>query len=79
MVANFFKRSRRQRVRDMRQEMISETSAFLSWALKNSHSLPRIPTKLADKGGFSSMMKVPGARQLAARWWSKAVDLLPDR
>jgi hypothetical protein len=78
MVSRFFKNNRRQRVRDMRQEMIDDTSSFLSWALKGDHGLPRIPTKLASDGGFGQMMKVPGARKLASRWWAKAVDLLPD-
>lgn len=77
MVAPFSRRQ--QRPRDLRRQMIDETSAFLTWALSGKHDLPRIPTRLVDKGGFAALMSVPGARKLAARWWSKALSLLPDR
>lgn len=67
---------RRNRPRDMRAEMIAETNAFLSWALSEDRRLPRIPTRLVSKGGFSEMMKAPGARGLARHWWGKALSML---
>ena len=65
--------------RDLRSEMIDETSRWLSWALSQGRDLPRIPTRMVDHGGFSKLLKMPGAKALAARWWKRVLDLLPDR
>ena len=67
------------RPRDLRREMIDETSAFLTWALSQDRGLPRIPTRLVSKGGFAGFIKHPGAKALVYRWWGKALSLLPDR
>ncbi len=65
--------------RDLHVEMIDETSRWLSWALSQGRDLPRIPTRMVDHGGFTEILKKPGAKQLAARWWKRVLDLLPDR
>ena len=65
--------------RDRRLEMIEETNRFLNWALSEDADVPRIPTRLVDRGGFSEIMRMRGAREMAARWWAKVVDMLPDR
>ena len=78
MGSSFFKRSRRERVRDLRQEMIDDMGDFLSHALNGEQEVPRIPIKMAGEGGFGKLMKMPGARQLATNWWAKAVERLPD-
>jgi len=65
--------------RDLQKEMIDETSRWLSWALSEGRDLPRIPTRMVDHGGFASMLKLPGAKKLAARWWARVLDVLPDR
>lgn len=65
--------------RDLQREMIDETSRWLSWALSQGRDLPRIPTRMVDHGGFSKMLKQPGAKALVARWWKRVLDMLPDR
>ncbi len=65
---------RRKRPRDLRREMIDETSRFLSWALSEDRKLPRIPTALVDEGGFDRLMKLPGAKKISAKWWIRAID-----
>ncbi len=65
--------------RDYQREMIDETSRWLSWALSEGRDLPRIPTRMSDHGGFSSLMKMAGAKKLVARWWARVIDKLPDR
>lgn len=54
--------------------MIAETGAFLTWALRERPSLPRIPRRRVDQGGFATMMRMPGARAAVARWWDAALD-----
>ena len=57
-----------------RREIIDETNRFLSWALSEDRKLPRIPTTLVESGGFDKLMKTPGAKKIAARWWVRAID-----
>lgn len=64
------------RPRDARQEMISETSAFLSWALREGGRMPRIPRRRVDDGGFTAFMRMPGAWAAVTRWWDAALDQL---
>jgi hypothetical protein len=54
---------------DRRIEMIQQTSAFLSWALAEDRGLPQIPRQRVDQGGFGPLLREPGGRALAARWW----------
>lgn len=65
--------------REVRAQMIEQTSAFLSWALRQKR-VPRIPRIRTDMGGFDPIMRKPGGRELAAAWWSKALGehLPPD-
>jgi len=54
--------------------MINETSAFISWALRNSHRVPRIPRKRVDEGGFSELLRNSRARRTVTRWWSSLLS-----
>jgi hypothetical protein len=63
------------RPRDLRLEMIAETSALLTWALARDRGLPRIPTRRMDQGGFARLMGQRPARALVERWWSNVLDL----
>ena len=65
---------RREGPRDFHKELIDETSRFLSWALSEDRDLPRIPTAKVGSGGFDELMKMPGARKIAAKWWIAAID-----
>lgn len=56
--------------------MIAETSAFLTWALREGHRLPRIPRRRVDEGGFTAFMRMPGAWGSVTRWWDKTLDQL---
>lgn len=71
---------KREPMRDLRKEMIDDASRFISWALSQDKDgqVPRIPVKLVEKGGFSKVMKIPGAKAMAARLWSRMLDMLPD-
>lgn len=70
---------RQKRPVDARRRAIAETSAFLSWAMHNGEDLPRIPRRRADKGGFSEMLKRPGAPAILSYWWSKALERVRER
>lgn len=56
--------------------MIDETSAFLTWALRNNIEFPRVPTRPVDEGGFSQLLRRPGARAAVNRWWMRTLDLV---
>jgi len=59
---------------DPREQMISQTSAFLSWALREGRDLPRIPRRRVDEGGFTRLLRTPGARAAVAHWWGRVLD-----
>lgn len=65
--------------RDLRREMIRETSAFLSWALAQGADMPRIPRRRVSEGGFAGLMQVPGARAAAAAFWERAFSRMSGR
>jgi len=69
----------RDRPRDLRHQMIHETSAFLSWALAQGSDMPRIPRRRVSEGGFSGLMRMPGARAAVAAFWERTFDRLGDR
>ena len=50
--------------------MIAETSAFLTWALREDISLPRIPRKRVSEGGFRHLLAQPGVRGRLDHWWN---------
>jgi len=56
--------------------MIEETSAFLSWALRERRDLPRIPRRRVDEGGFTAMLRNPGARAAVRHWWRRVLSVL---
>ncbi|MHB1155372.1 MAG: hypothetical protein ACYC26_00895 [Phycisphaerales bacterium] len=58
---------------DRAQRMIAETSVFLTWALTSEVSLPRIPRRSMDEGGFTGLLCLPGARAAVCRWWMLAL------
>ena len=64
----------REGPRDFHKELIDETSRFLSWALSEDRQLPRIPTTSVTGGGFDQLMKMPGAKKIAAKWWIAAIE-----
>lgn len=59
---------------DIREQMIRETNAFLSWSLAKERGLPRIARRRVDEGGFSFVAKHRGARALAIHWWNKVLS-----
>ncbi|MEM1208667.1 MAG: hypothetical protein AAF586_04035 [Planctomycetota bacterium] len=64
----------RRRRLETPEQMVRETSAFLTWALPRAGRLPRVPTRRVSEGGFSSMASIPGARQRLARWWTVSLE-----
>jgi hypothetical protein len=48
---------------------------WLTWALRTTRPLPRIPLRREDEGGFDRMMARPGGRELAERWWTLAMAI----
>lgn len=61
---------------DLREKMIQETNAFLTWALRHTASVPRIPRRRVDTGGFSVLLRRPGVRQHLEQWWYRTLDQL---
>lgn len=59
---------------DIRLKMIRETNAFLSWSLARDRGLPRIARRRVDMGGFTQILKHPGARALVRRWWLRILS-----
>lgn len=53
---------------------------WLSWALRSKRRFPNIPTLRVDQGGFSALLKSPGGRAMADRWWEETLAHLdgPD-
>jgi len=61
---------------ESRRRMIAETSAFLTWALENNIEVPRIPRRRVDEGGFTRILKHPGAKTAVNWWWSRTLDFM---
>lgn len=59
---------------DRRQQMIDETGAWLTWALRTDVQVPRIPRQRVDQGGYTPLLKTPGARAAVEHWWYRALD-----
>ncbi|MEM6394421.1 MAG: hypothetical protein AAF797_16765 [Planctomycetota bacterium] len=54
--------------------MIHETSAFLTWALREDRDLPRIPRQRVDRGGFTALLRRSAtARAAVHHWWSRTL------
>ena len=69
-------RFRPSRTRDLRRQAISETGAFLTWALKQGGAMPRVPRRRVDEGGFSTLLRMPGGRAAMSRWWEATLETL---
>lgn len=70
-----FSRSRPHRL-ETREQMIAETSAFLSAALRDRREVPRIPARRVDVGGVSVLLRArPAFRAAVTRWWSRVLTL----
>jgi hypothetical protein len=67
-------RGRTDPPRDLREQMIAETSAYLSWALAEDRGLPRIPRWRVDGGGLAALLEHPGARVLVRGWWGRVLS-----
>lgn len=61
---------------DYRQQMIAETSLWLTRALRANPPPPRIPTRRVDLGGFASLIQAPAARAAVFHWWGKTLDVI---
>ena len=69
-----FNRWKTQDTLDRRQQMIDETGAWLTWALKSGVELPRIPRQRVDHGGYAQLLKSPGAKAAVEHWWYRTLD-----
>ncbi|MFA9476810.1 hypothetical protein ACERK3_00755 [Phycisphaerales bacterium AB-hyl4] len=60
---------------ETRERMIAETEAFLSWALADrSQPLPRIPRRRVADGGYTELLRRPGARAAVLHWWRRVLN-----
>ena len=60
------------------ESMIAETEAFLNWALDpQGAALPRIPRRRVDQGGFTQLLRRPGARAAVIHWWQRVLTQIP--
>jgi hypothetical protein len=71
-----FRLGRHRRRLETPEQMIRETSAFLTWALPRADRLPRVPARPMHRGGFSGLRAIPGASQRLAHWWDVSLDRL---
>lgn len=49
-----------------------EHGRWLARALEHPESVPRIPVRRVDEGGFSLIMQSPHGRNWARHWWNAA-------
>lgn len=61
---------------DRRQEMIDETSAFITWALANPEKVPRLPVRSVNSGGFDGITRSASANKLIAGFWNRAISVI---
>ncbi len=64
--------------KDVRAEMIRETSTFLTWALLEERQLPRIARRKVSDGGFSFLRTRPGAEAMLEQWWQRTLERVSD-
>ena len=60
------------------EKATQEHSAWLTEALRSGRSLPRIPVKRADEGGFDALRARPSGEKHAERWWRLALEKVDD-
>ncbi len=53
-------------------------SLWLTRALESGREYPRIPVRPVVTGGFSRLLARSNGRQLADRWWQRALARLED-
>ena len=63
---------------DLREQMLCETSTFLTWALARDRGLPNIPRRRVSEGGFARLLRQPGAREAIDRWWLRTLEIVAD-
>ena len=57
--------------------MIRETGLYLTWALNSEQR--RIPVLRVDQGGYDTLMKRPGSRAAAKRFWERMLTPTSSR
>lgn len=68
---------RPHRIPESREQMIADTSAFLSQALRQHRPDLRIPTRRVDQGGFAPLLRrSPVARAAVRHWWYRALSVI---
>ncbi len=55
-----------------------EHTEFLTYALWSNHPFPRIPLRRVDAGGFDALRLKPRGREVAERWWRRALRFVTD-
>ncbi len=65
---------RRKTPGDLRVRMISETQAFLNWALTQGDAVPRIPRRRASREGFSPWAGRLGTGETVHDWWDRTLS-----
>lgn len=75
MLWNGFKR---KKIIDAGARYRAQHSAFLTFALRTTRRIPRIPRKRADQGGYSGLLKLETGERHAAQWWSLAMMRLDE-
>jgi len=58
----------------LRRRMIDEHSAFLTWAMQFPDEVPRIPRRRVDQGGFTMILRRPGARAAVLGFWKRTLE-----
>lgn len=54
------------------------TSVWLTWAMaERDGSLPKIPLRRVDEGGWKFLRSTPLGRWVAWHWWERAFERIP--
>lgn len=65
---------------ETRHQMIRDTQAYLSWALRQDReSLPRIPRRPVARGGWTLLLRDPAVRQRVHAWWLQTLSDLGSK
>ncbi|MGP1309999.1 MAG: hypothetical protein ACTS27_07375 [Phycisphaerales bacterium] len=73
-----FSFNRQRSIRERGEIMRRHTSVWLTWAMmQHDDSLPKIPVRRVDRGGWKFLRNNPLGRWVAWHWWERAFERIP--
>ena len=62
--------SRSARLTSLREKYIGETNAYLNWAARHGHTVPRIPARPTHDPLFEALLRTEQGRAAGKRFWA---------